>query len=309
MISALSKFIYRPPRSLYSMRDLPSSPTKVEVNFVGSRGLNVTGTYYPSTNKIKYSPCVIYLHGNSSCQLEGAHLRHSLNVSGINLLCIDTTGCGHSEGQTIGLGVFEKIDSAKAAEFVRNEFGCEKVILWGRSMGAVASLFCAVENVNIDAIIVDSGFITFDDIVTDIFLVKYIYRFIYKMLRMDVKENGHFDINDLNFRDKLENGSVPALFIHAFDDNLIRIRHSEEMFRRYGCSIKYFATCSGTHNSCRPDSIGHIALEFILKICGIDGPSRDVSFKGDENDAYHYGSIGSMVLSSVKQAQNKQNLE
>ena len=55
-------------------------------------------------------PCVIYMHGNSSSRLEALSSLSLVLSIGCTLLSFDFSGSGHSEGEYVSLGAFEKDD-------------------------------------------------------------------------------------------------------------------------------------------------------------------------------------------------------
>ncbi len=55
---------------------------------------------------------MVYLHGNSSCRLEGAEYASQVLDMNCSLVVFDFAGCGLSEGEYISLGYYEKDDIA-----------------------------------------------------------------------------------------------------------------------------------------------------------------------------------------------------
>lgn len=51
--------------------------------------------------------CMIYLHGNASCRLEGIRYAEVLASWDINLCVLDFAACGMSKGEFITMGVYE----------------------------------------------------------------------------------------------------------------------------------------------------------------------------------------------------------
>lgn len=91
-------------------------------------------------------PCVIYMHGNAGNKLEGLEYARYLASKGINLCTFDFSGCGNSEGEYVTLGYKEKEDIKSIIEFINENKRVSTIGLWGRSMGAVASLLYMSEN-------------------------------------------------------------------------------------------------------------------------------------------------------------------
>jgi pimeloyl-ACP methyl ester carboxylesterase len=80
------------------------------------------------------------LHGNSGCRVEAYQVAKKVCDTGIPVVGFDFSGCGQSEGQYVTLGIKEKHDIRKMIQHLERTYKFKKFILWGRSMGAVASL-------------------------------------------------------------------------------------------------------------------------------------------------------------------------
>lgn len=103
-------------------------------------------------------PIVIYLHGNSGSRLEGLCTLNWL-VPNINLFCFDFSGSGKSEGDYVTMGLYESQDLEEVVNYCSNILKSSKIILWGRSMGAVtAILYSSRFPSKIQCIILDSPF-------------------------------------------------------------------------------------------------------------------------------------------------------
>ena len=106
----------------------------------------------------KNLPCVIYMHGNSSCRLEALDLVEYFLTSNITLFCFDFPACGLSEGEYISLGWFERDAVASIVEYLRANRNVSTIGLWGRSMGAVTALLHGDRDPSIAGIVLDSPF-------------------------------------------------------------------------------------------------------------------------------------------------------
>ena len=60
--------------------------------------------------KVKNPRCIVYLHGNCGCKVEGVKLVKNFCVQEYAVLCFDFAGCGRSGGEYISLGWFESLD-------------------------------------------------------------------------------------------------------------------------------------------------------------------------------------------------------
>ena len=313
----LAKFVYRPPRSHYLLDALGNGlyaqnmefSKRIPLAFKNSRDQTIIGSLYltvnPTANK-RSNPCVIYLHGNCSSQCEGTFLVQWLSHLGINVCCIDFTGCGESDGDIIGLGILEREDVKATIKELRENHKIDKIILYGRSMGACTAVWYATENDNISAIISDSPYLSLKDIANDFVernrfssLLWFVSLFLYPWINIFVKFNAKYSMNDINYEKQLKNAKAPALFIHAYQDTFIGIRETREIFAQYGATEKHLITCHGGHNSVRPDQVKHQFVSFICKVLGIEYskqikvPTSEVQV--NELEKHHFRNIADML--------------
>lgn len=73
-----------------------------------SRSLMLNASYFVQNSHTHR--CMIYLHGNASCRLEGLHYAELLASWDINLCVLDFASCGMSMGEYITMGVYESED-------------------------------------------------------------------------------------------------------------------------------------------------------------------------------------------------------
>lgn len=103
-------------------------------------------------------PCIIYMHGNASCKLEGLPMWKECADRGINLCTFDFSGCGNSQGEWVTLGWKEKHDLAAVIEHLYEHKRVSVIGLWGRSMGAATSVLHLAEGNPVNCVVLDSGF-------------------------------------------------------------------------------------------------------------------------------------------------------
>lgn len=60
---------------------------------------------------------------------------------------------------------------------------------------------------------------------------------------------GGLDLNTLNPVELAPQRTIPGLFLHAIDDNLIPMSHTERNFDAYGGSTKDVSYFEGDHNT------------------------------------------------------------
>jgi len=170
----LVKAIIRPPRAQYSISDLGLAEFSYGgVNFVrqdvsvpNRRGLALCGSLWRRADMTPDAsfPCVIYLHGNASCRVEATTVAAQVLSLGAALFSFDFAGCGHSEGDYISLGFYERDDVQTMIEWLREYAGVGALALWGRSMGAASAVMQAARDPSIAGLVLDSPFASLEQV-------------------------------------------------------------------------------------------------------------------------------------------------
>ena len=313
----LSHFVYRPERRDYNIDALGSGifaqdgslSKRIPLEFKNSRNETIVGSLYQTVcpGRCKTgNPCVIYLHGNISSQNEGTFLVHWLSHLGINVCCIDFSGCGKSSAKHIGLGLLEREDVKATIKELREHHNIDQIILYGRSMGACTSVWYATENDDIQGIICDSSYLSIRDIVNDFAeglkhgssIVWFISLFLCPWLNLFVKFHAKYSIYDIKYENQLKNAKAPALFIHGCEDSFIGVRQTREIFAEYGGNQKYFISCHGNHNDIRPTQVKYQFVSFICNVLGIEQnfiSNDEQNQQINELAQQHYENIADMI--------------
>jgi pimeloyl-ACP methyl ester carboxylesterase len=277
----LVNLIIRPPRANYDVEELgPSTFTflgreyqRIDFTVDNDREQTLQCSHWlpvqKEINGMTEFPCLIYLHGNSSCRLEALSVLRTCLASGMSVVAFDCAGCGKSDGDYISLGYYEREDLKCVMDFLRAKTRVSTIGLWGRSMGAATALLHADRDPSIAGIVVDSAFTNLEQLVQEIvergrregftipsFLVKIVMKFI----RSSVQKRAVFDIKQLAPIDHASISFVPALFVAANGDDFIAPHHSDQIFAQYA-GDKNIVKVEGDHNSVRP--------QFLLDSAGI----------------------------------------
>ena len=107
------------------------------LHFQGKDGINLEAWHIPQVNA---KGLVLLLHGYSVCKsrlLPEAKAFHDL---GYTAVLLDHRGCGGSDGNETTIGVNEADDLAAVVQSLQKTNPDQPLILYGRSMGAVAIL-------------------------------------------------------------------------------------------------------------------------------------------------------------------------
>ena len=297
----LWKFIIRPPRDEYEEEYLGNFLFKYhhkhyqrkDYELISSEGYLMKCSFVEPIESNRPSiemPVVLYLHGNSSSRIEGLNNLDVLLKNNINLFVIDFPGCGLSEGEYISLGYHEKNDVKIIIDFIENLPGVSKIGIWGRSMGAATTLLYTYKDPRICAICVDSPFEDFKKlaeelVVKQIKLPTFIIDGALKIVQGTVKKKNGLDIYKLRPIDNVSNTFVPALFIHAINDELIKVEHSINLFNNYGGPKSLKCCDKGGHNTKRPKIIKKEIGEFFYKYLCTSASEKE---QKEANTIYNY---------------------
>jgi pimeloyl-ACP methyl ester carboxylesterase len=307
----LSRAIVRPPRANYDPAEMPPSFTSQDgltikrepIEFRNSRNQRIIGSFYPSDDAATGNPCVIYLHGNASAQLEGLYVPFLVQKAGVHSLLLDLSGSGQSDGEFITLGFSERDDVRAACDFLKREKGVSRVILWGRSMGASLGLWCAGDRIpGVVGCIADSPYASVRKIVEDLgdrsFFLKVAARLLWGTIDRSVRRLTQIGIEDISLWDSIANAKVPALIIHGMSDDFIAVRQSREIIGRYGCPEKFLWTVHGDHASEREFGDYLLMVEFVLKVFALDVQYEESQFRPAAElnpEGMHYRNVAAMA--------------
>jgi len=248
-----------------------------DVTLKTSRGTRLACSHFVprqdrKTKELKKFPVIIYLHGNSSSRLEAGNLVSALIEQRISLFCFDASGCGHSDGEYVSLGWHERDDLATVISHLRQSPFCGPIGLWGRSMGAVTALLHVDRDPTLGAICVDSPFASFCQLAEELAqserimfpMPSWLVSAALALIRMRVQALADFDIEDLVPLDHMKNSHVPAIFLHARQDNFISPGHSRQLYECYA-GDKELVTIDGDHNSERSEQVINHAVAFFKR--------------------------------------------
>ena len=305
--------IIRPPRREYLPEELPLylnandeyTYIRHPLNFSNFRKQKLVGSIYVEHKKdlMDGGPCIIFLHGNASSQLEGQYLVPNFCPHGVAVYCFDFAGCGASDGDYISLGHFEKIDVELLLEFLEMTFNLGPFILWGRSMGASTAIM--VRHPKLVGIIVDSAFTSIKDMCSAIAKVYNLPSLfvpaVVWFLKQNVSSIAKFDMSTVSPLEysKIE-GTVPLILGHASDDEFIPIDQGRTIFSAYSNPDKRFIHLSGGHNGRRDSNWVKQCCLFAFQKFGIIikdfEPSKFTGLKSSE----HFSNLDELLKASKK---------
>lgn len=231
MISYLENLlIFYPDRHLVGRPDVAGLEYE-DVFFNASDGVKLHGWIISSEPGLAPKTWLLFLHGNAgniSHRLENVSLLVSY---GFSVFIIDYRGYGRSSGRPSEKGLYR--DASAAFDYLaqRPDVNLSELIVFGRSLGgAVATELC--RNRKPAGLIVESSFTSIRD------MAGVHFPFIPKCLVSDM----------FNSLSKVEELTVPALFVHGENDELIPFQYGRRLFDAYGGLKEFYPIPRSGHN-------------------------------------------------------------
>ncbi|MEI6634708.1 MAG: alpha/beta hydrolase [Chlamydiota bacterium] len=174
---------------------------------------------------------ILFFHGNAgniSHRLQTIRIFHDL---GLDTLIIDYRGYGKSAGRPSEKGLY--LDAEAAYDWLRARPGTDpgSIVAFGRSLGGAVAVECALRR-KVSALIVESAFTSTADIGREVL----------PFLPVRLLVTQKFDSIG-----KIGSITVPKLFIHGRDDEIIPFSHGKRLFEA-AAEPKRFVPLAGGHN-------------------------------------------------------------
>jgi pimeloyl-ACP methyl ester carboxylesterase len=201
-----------------------------DVTFDTSDGETLHGWYIPKENA---SFVVLYCHGNTGNvggYMQNYRILHHL---GYDVFPFDYRGYGKSTGEPTEKGTYRDVRAAWTYLTLERNFSADRVIIYGRSMGGPIAAWLGAR-VTPGALILESTFATFNDLVDDFFFflpVSLLSRF------------------DYPTREYVTMAECPILVIHSEDDMKIGDHHGKRIYRS-AHEPKEYLEINGGHPDC-----------------------------------------------------------
>ena len=205
-----ARLIYFPDRSVYTTpqaRGLAFETVRLHTD----DGVELDAWYVPAEPA---RGVLLFCHGNAgniSHRLESLAVFHNL---GLSTLIFDYRGYGRSTGDPTEEGTYR--DAAAAWRYLVGSRGIspDRVVLFGRSLGAAVAIWLATQHKSA-ALIVESSFTSVPELAAQVYPwlpVRWLARFRYNNL------------------DRIAQLDVPLLVVHSREDEIIPYHHGRRLF-------------------------------------------------------------------------------
>jgi fermentation-respiration switch protein FrsA (DUF1100 family) len=235
-VLAVALFFYQP--NLLYFPDMPSrkieaTPGDIGLDFepltLTTRDDEQLGAWFIPANQAR--GVVLFCHGNAG------NISHRLvsiqlfNELGLSVLIFDYRGYGQSTGKPTEKGTYRDADAAWAYLVEQRGIPAERIILFGRSLGASIAADLATRQ-SAAGLILESGFTSVPDVAAKLYPwlpVRWFSRYQY------------------DTRKKLANIHSPVLIAHSRDDEIILYSNGERLYEAAN-EPKQFLQLRGGHN-------------------------------------------------------------
>lgn len=199
------------------------------ITFKAADGTKLHGWFFPLPGK---SPVILFCHGNAGNISHRLHNIRGLLKNGFQVFIFDYRGYGKSKGSPSREGVF--LDGTAAYDYLRNRLGIppDRIVLFGRSLGAAVVTEIAVKR-KANSLILESAFTSTKAMARTIPLFALLSPFL----------PAHY--NNLK---KIEHITIPKLIIHGNRDEIIPFTMGEQLFEAAPGPKAFYAIEGAGHN-------------------------------------------------------------
>lgn len=152
-----------------------------------------------------------------------------------NLFLFDFRGHGDSQGRLVSFGLREDRDVLGVIDYIKQnpEVGELPIGIWGYSLGgAVAIKACASNSEDIKALVTDSTYASFPEMVVQYYgnlgVLKYVLSSGGTILGKILFKGG---LSTLSPEEFIGDSNVPILIIHASDDPFVPVEHAKRLYK------------------------------------------------------------------------------
>jgi len=160
---AITKAGTRPDERARTDTPAAHGATFEDVTFTSSDGMKLSGWYLPSRT---HALTVVLTHGLFRSRYETFERGLRLWQQGYGVLLYDLRRHGKSTGEFSSIGYYERRDVEAALKFAEARETENRVVLFGVSMGAAATLLAAAESqgdARLAGVVSESSFLSFED--------------------------------------------------------------------------------------------------------------------------------------------------
>ena len=222
------------------------------VYFKTEDGVQIKGWFIPNPSSDK---TIILMHGwgmNRGDVFKNTYFLHDL---GYNLMYFDFRALGESGGTVSSIGYLEVKDLQAALQFLKDTrpFACEKIGLYGLSMGGMVAICEAAQNPEIKCVVAEASYYSFRRVVSRWAWVhnKVPYFPLMPIVLHYMRRN--LAANPERYSPKYNIPKIaprPVFIIHGRYDNLVPAAQAKMLFKCAGEPKEIWLVPGAKHNKC-----------------------------------------------------------
>lgn len=222
------------------------------IYFKTEDGVQIKGWFLPNPASDK---TIILMHGwgmNRGDVFKNTYFLYDL---GYNLMYFDFRALGESGGNTSSIGYLEVKDLQAALKFLKETrpFACEKIGLYGLSMGAMVAVCEAAQNPEIRCVVAEASYYSFRRVVSRWAWVhnRVPYFPLIPIVLHYIRRN--LSVNPEYYSPKYNIPKIsprPVFIIHGRYDNLVPAAQAKMLFKRAGEPKEIWLVPGAKHNKC-----------------------------------------------------------
>ena len=222
------------------------------VYFKTEDGVQIKGWFIPNPSSDK---TIILMHGwgmNRGDVFKNTYFLHDL---GYNLMYFDFRALGESGGTVSSIGYLEVKDLQAAIQFLKDTrpFACEKIGLYGLSMGGMVAICEAAQNPEIKCVVAEAAYYSFRRVVSRWAWVhnKVPYFPLMPIVLHYMRRN--LAANPERYSPKYNIPKIaprPVFIIHGRYDNLVPAAQAKMLFKCAGEPKEIWLVPGAKHNKC-----------------------------------------------------------
>lgn len=199
------------------------------IEFFTDDGKKISGWFIPSE---KASGIIICLHGYPANKSDILPFVEFLYPH-FSILLFDFRAHGESSGKITYFGLKEYLDVQAAIRWIRTNKKTEdaKIGIWGYSLGGAVGIIAADGNDQIKALVTDSAFANFPEMVTHYYKnfgpLKYLFASLSRLIGRWIF---HSDFSKNSPENRISKIKCPVLIIHSQDDEFVPFQHAIRLF-------------------------------------------------------------------------------
>jgi fermentation-respiration switch protein FrsA (DUF1100 family) len=220
------------------------------IAFRSKDGILLKGWFVPASSRTRGT--IVLCHGMNRTRVEMLPMAAYAHSLGFNALLFDFRHEGQSGGQVTTIGFQERLDVEGAVQEAIGPLGAKPpVIVWGVSMGAAAALMAAADSPAIDAVISDSAWTTFHELIAH--HAKLFMRLpsfpIADEIEYGIALRGHFWPSQFNLLTAVrEIGARPILFVAVQNDRRMPPAYAETLYQASSSPQKALVVVPGSRH-------------------------------------------------------------